>query len=404
MTDTVWQGPGAPNAESRVGDPFPNATNRVWGPPQTTAPALWSAQSTPKLGFVGMGWIGRNRLQALAQSAAVEIAAVTDPDEACVRACRETAPAAQVFDSFEELLAQDLDAIVIATPSALHMPQCIAALNRGFAVFCQKPLGRNAAEVREVVKAARRADRLLGVDLPYRWTRAAALARSAVRADRIGRVFHSELVFHNAYSPGRPWFYDRRLAGGGCVIDLGVHLVDLALWTLDFPRVVETHSQLYNKGVLLKRNSAVVEDFAMAQLLTEDHAGITLQCSWNLHAGCDAVIAVRFYGPRGAVVIENVNGSFYDFRASLCKGTKSVALAEPPDSWFGRAAVEWAHKLRRSRRFDREAEEHIAVAEVLDGIYGRPHRPGGMDYVGAPIEDHHRSRDDSPMFQRAREA
>ncbi len=338
---------------------------------QTAEQTVRSARATPRLGFVGVGWIGRNRLSALAQSASVDILAVTDPDEICIRACREIVPAVQVFDSFEDLLAQDLDAVVIATPSALHAPQCIAAFQRGLAVFCQKPLGRNAAEVRGVVEAARRADRLLGVDLSYRWTRAVALARNAVCAGRIGRVFHSELVFHNAYGPGKAWFYDRRLAGGGCVIDLGVHLVDLALWTLGFPQIVETRSRLYNKGVLLKRDSAVVEDFATAQLLTEDDTGIALQCSWNLHAGCDAVIAARFYGERGSVQVENVNGSFYDFRARLCSGTKAVALAEPPDPWFGRAVVEWAHKLRRNPRFDPEAQEHIAVAEVLDGLYGR---------------------------------
>jgi predicted dehydrogenase len=345
MTDTAWQ--------------------------QAAEPAVRSTQSMPRLGFAGVGWIGRNRLQSLAESTSAAIVAITDPDETCVRACREIVPKAQVLDSFEELLAQDLDAIVIATPSALHAEQSIAAFHRGFAVFCQKPLGRHAAEVRRVVQAARRADRLLGVDLSYRWTRAASLARNAIRSGRIGRVFHSELIFHNAYGPGRPWFYDLRLAGGGCVIDLGAHLVDLALWMTGFPQIVETDSRLYNRGVLLKRNSAVVEDFATAQLLTEDHAGIALQCSWNLHAGCDAVIAARFYGDRGAVMFENVNGSFHDFRAHLCKGTKTMALAEPPDPWFGRAAVEWAHKLRRSRQFDPEAEEHIVVAEVLDRLYGR---------------------------------
>jgi len=271
-------------------------TEIAWQP--LTGPAVRAAASTPRLGFAGVGWIGRNRLQSLAESAAVDIVAVTDPDESCVRACHEIAPAARALESFEDLLAQDLDALVIATPRALHAQQCLAAFQRGLAVFCQKPLGRNAAEVRSVVEAARRADRLLGVDLSYRWTRAASLARNAVRADRIGRVFHAELIFHNAYGPGKPWFYDRRLAGGGCVIDLGVHLVDLALWTLGFPQIVETRSRLYNKGVLLKCNSAVVEDFATAQLLTDDHAGIALQCSWNLHAGCEAVIAARFYGAR----------------------------------------------------------------------------------------------------------
>ncbi len=338
---------------------------------QTVGQIVRSARATPRLGFAGVGWIGRNRLAALAQSASVEICAVTDPDETCIRACREIVPAVQVFDNFEELLMQDLDAVAIATPSALHAPQCIAAFQRGLAVFCQKPLGRNAAEVRGVVEAARRADRLLGVDLSYRWTRAVSLARNAVGAGRIGRVFHSDLVFHNAYGPGKAWFYDRRLAGGGCVIDLGAHLVDLALWTLGFPQIVETRSRLYNKGVLLQRGSAVAEDFATAHLLTEDHTDIALQCSWNLHAGCEAVITARFYGERGSVQVENVNGSFSDFRARLCSGTKAVALAEPPDPWFGRAAVEWAHKLRRNPRFDLEAREHISVAEVLDSLYGR---------------------------------
>jgi predicted dehydrogenase len=335
---------------------------------ERTSPSLWG---TPRLGFAGVGWIGRNRLQALAESALVEISAVTDPDETCVQACREIVPGTQVIGGFEDLLTQDLDGIVIATPSALHAEQTIAALNRGFAVFCQKPLGRHVGEVRRAVEAARRADRLLGVDLSYRWTRAASLTRDVVRSGRIGRVFNVELIFHNAYGPNKPWFYDLRLAGGGCVMDLGLHLVDLALWTLDFPEIVEVQSRLYNKGVLLKRNSAAVEDFATAQLATADHAALSLQCSWNLHAGCDAVIAGRFYGERGAVFFENINGSFYDFTARVCNGTQATSLTGPPDAWLGRAAVEWARKLQRSRRFDPEAEEHLTVAKVLDSIYGR---------------------------------
>jgi len=334
-------------------------------------PAASSAQTTPRLGFVGVGWIGRNRLQALAESALVEVAALADPDEASVQSCREIAPEAKALGSFEDLLRQDLDGVVIATPSALHAQQCVTALTRGLAVFCQKPLGRNEAEVKGVVQAARRADRLLGVDMSYRWTRAATLVRDTVRSGRIGRVFHTELIFHNAYGPAKPWFYDRRLAGGGCVLDLGVHLVDLALWTLDFPEIIETRSRLYNRGVLLKHNSAAVEDFATAQLVTADQAMLSLQCSWNLHAGCDAVIAARFYGDRGAVVFENVRGSFHDFAARVCQGTQATSLTEPPDAWSGRAAVEWARKLQRSRRFDPDAQEHIAVAQVLDAIYGR---------------------------------
>ena len=168
-----------------------------------------------------------------------------------------------------------------------------------------------------------------------------------------------ELVFHNAYGPGKPWFYDRRLAGGGCVIDLGVHLIDLALWTMGFPQIVETRSRLYNRGVLL-RNGAVVEDFATAHLLTEDHAGINLQCSWNLHAGCDAVIAARFYGDQGAAVVENVNGSFYDLR-------ESVQGHEDDGSRRAARSLVWT----RRRGMDSQAAAEPAVRSRGTGAHRR---------------------------------
>jgi predicted dehydrogenase len=363
--DTAWHG-GKGRSAFSFGDPAPPRKEEAKHP---FFPSV--APSAPRLGFAGVGGIGRNRLAALAESTSVQIVAVVDPDETCVRACREIVPGVQVLDDFQRLLAQDLDAVVIATPSALHAEQAIAAFHRGWAVFCQEPLGRDAAEVRRVIEAARRADRLLGVDLSYRCTRAVVLARNAVQSGRVGRLFHVELVLHSARGPGRPWSYDRRLAGGGACLGLGAPLVDLALWTMGFPQIVDTHSRLYSKGVLLQRNSAVVEDFATAQLLTEDDADIRLQCSWDLHPGGDMVMAARFYGDQGAALIENVNGSSSDFRARLCKGAKMLTLAEPPDPWLGRAAVEWAHKLRRHPRFDPEAQEHLAVAEVLDGIYGR---------------------------------
>jgi predicted dehydrogenase len=327
--------------------------------------------SKARLGFIGVGWVGRSRLKTLVDSSLAEVCAVADPDPVSLEAVASLAPDVDVFDSFSELLSQDLDGVVIATPNALHAEQCIEALNRGYPVFCQKPLGRNAGEVKRVIEAARRADRLLGVDLAYRWTRAVSSLRDVVHAGRIGKVFHANLTFHNAYGPDKPWSYDLKLAGGGCLIDVGVHLVDLALWVLGFPEIVEVTSRLYNKGVLLRRNSAAVEDFATVQLLTADNMSITLECSWNLHAGQDAAIAASFHGEHGAATFQNMNGSFYDFSTLLCTGARATSLAEPPDNWPGRAAVEWARMLLDSPRFADGAEEHLAVAEVMDRIYGR---------------------------------
>jgi len=281
-------------------------------------------------------------MEAIEASGLVETAALADP------------ALADAYDSLDDLLELDLDGVVIATPSALHAEEAIAALERGFAVFCQKPLGRTAHEARAVVETARRADRLLAVDMSYRHAEAFRAARAAVAG--IGELVGADLVFHNAYGPDKPWFYDPALAGGGCVIDLGTHLVDLAVWMLDLdPETVS--SRLWGRPV---------ERFATAEL-----DRVRLACSWGLHAGRDAVIEASFYGTEGGVTVRNVGGSFYDFRCERLRGTERETLAAPPDVWMGRAAVEWARRLAAGERFDPAAHELVRVAEIIDRIYGR---------------------------------
>ena len=321
-----------------------------------------------RVGFLGTGWIGRHRMAAIADTGAVEIAAYADPSDACAQEAAAIAPAARRVGSLAELLAQGLDGVVIATPSALHAAQSIEALEAGAAVFCQKPLGRDAEEVTAVLDAARRADRLLGVDLSYRHTAAAEAIAALVRGGELGEVFAVDLVFHNAYGPDKPWFYDPRQSGGGCVVDLGVHLVDLALWTLGFPEVADVHATLLAGGKPVGADA--VEDYASASFRAGD-ADVRLACSWRLHAGREAVIEAAFYGTRGGAALRNVAGSFYDFTAERFDGTHATRLADPPDAWGARAAAAWARQLAASPAFDPAAERLLDSARVLDRIYGR---------------------------------
>jgi predicted dehydrogenase len=299
----------------------------------------------PRLGFLGVGWIGRDRLEAIERAGVARVAAIADP------------AVEDALQSYEELLAADLDGVVIATPSALHAGQALAALELGLPVFVQKPVGRTAEEVRAVVAAAERADVPLGVDLAYRHAAAFAAARELVRSGELGEVIAADLVFHNAYGPDKPWFRDPALAGGGCLIDLGIHLVDLAVWILDL-EPVEFSARLHG---------APVETWATAEL-----DQVRIACSWNAHAGRDACIDATFFGTEGAVHVGNVEGSFYDFRCERFRGTTRETLAEPPDGWPGRAAVAWAERVGRGEGFDcRAGEELVRVAEILDRLYGR---------------------------------
>ena len=301
----------------------------------------------PRLGFLGVGLIGRGRLEAVERAGAAEVAGIADP------------ALPDALGSLDELLELDLDGIVIATPSALHTQQVEAALACGLPVFCQKPLGRTAVETARLVRAAREADVLLRVDLAYRHVEAVCAAVDAVRGGALGEVFAVDLVFHNAHGPDRSWFYDPQLAGGGCVIDLGLHLVDLVLWALG-GSVTAATSRL---------RGAPVEQYALAQLDLSGGAVARLACSWNLHAGRDCAFEATFHGDEGSVSVRNVDGSFYDFRAELARGRERELLAEPPDDWEGRALVEWARCLAAGDRFDPAAEELVRVAEAIDLVY-----------------------------------
>ncbi|WP_207497093.1 Gfo/Idh/MocA family protein [Aridibaculum aurantiacum] len=330
-----------------------------------------AATAKPKLAFVGVGWIGRNRLQAAVDSGLAEVTLISDPSEQCLEEAGKIVPGCKTTQSFEEILADPaVDAVVIATPSALHKQQAVQAFEHNKAVFCQKPLGRDGTEVHAVVWAATKANRLLGADFSYRYTAAWQAILPILHSGELGNIFSVDLTFHNAYGPDKPWFYNMNQSGGGCVLDLGIHLVDLMLVGLQFPAVDKVDSRLYAKGTPVKGKNEV-EDFAAVTMDLANGTVAKLNCSWNLQAGQEAVIEATFYGTNGGVTMRNINGSFYDFEAARFWGTKTEVLASPPDAWGGRALVKWIEQLSSSNAFNEQAKEYLQSAEILDRIYGR---------------------------------
>lgn len=371
--------PGAGTAASR---PLtPPAHGDISGP----------GAARPRLAFVGTGWIGRERMRVALEHDAVEVAALVDPAAVALQAAREFAPEALCLGSLAEALKQGPEGVVIASPSALHAMQALEALEAGVPVFCQKPLGRTAAEARRVVQAAAQRDLRLGADFAYRETAFAGNMRSLIASGALGSVYAVDLTFHNAYGPDGAWFYDPALSGGGCLVDLGIHLVDLALWLLDFPDVRSSRARLLSGGEPLgdpapakggggpdgkavyppgdRRRGGVVEDYATAELRLDGGTCVRLVCSWNLHAGKDAVIEAYVRGTEGGLSMRNLGGSFYDFELDLARGTRCERLCAPPDAWPGRTLLRWARDVGRGCGFNASAWRFVDVAAVLDDLY-----------------------------------
>jgi predicted dehydrogenase len=324
----------------------------------------------PRVGFLGLGWIGRSRLEVLHAAGAIEPVGVADPDDAAVRSASALAGGARICRDLDDLIALRPDGIVIATPTAQHAEQAVRALTSGCAVFCQKPLALESSGTRRVLEAARRADRLLGVDLSYRHTRGMRRVRDLIASGAIGRVYAAELVFHNAYGPDQPWYYDPARSGGGCLLDLGIHLADLVLWALGFPRVDRVSARLMAAGRPLQPGSGV-EDYATARLDLSGGTTALLTCSWNLPAGRDAVIRAEFYGTEGGLSFTNRDGSFFEFEAQQYRrNTREPLCADAREDWWGAAALAWAAALAQGPAFDPAADRLIAVADLLDSVYG----------------------------------
>jgi predicted dehydrogenase len=223
-----------------------------------------------------------------------------------------------------------------------------------------------------VIDSAQRNNLLLSVDFSYRHLEGIEIIRNMMHRNAIGHVFAAECVFHNAYGPDKDWFYDPERAGGGCCIDLGIHLADLILYIFDFPSVHNVNSALYHAGQRLRSNTdKQVEDFADITFDLETGTHVHMTCSWRLPAGQDAVIALTLYGTGGALSFRNKNGSFYDFITERYIGTSKETLHDSIERWGGRAISRWAREVADGKHFDPQVLSVIEVASLIDRIYGR---------------------------------
>lgn len=318
------------------------------------------------IGFLGLGHIGLSRLESAASLLNTRFLA-TDIHQGQLERAQELLPTVIGFDEITEMLELGKpEAVVVSTPNFLHAPQCISILDAGIPVFCQKPLGRNLDETRAIISKAREMDLLLGVDFTYRHSCFRYLKPLLDKGD-IGEILAVEMVFHNAYGPEKEWFYNKNFSGGGCLLDLGIHLLDMLLWLTDCPPLRVERAKLYSNGRRTEKNQ--VEDFAWVNLSLQENIPVSLSCSWKSSPGAGADIRFYVMGSREALLFRNVNGSFYEFETLRFTGDRRETIAVNRGSWGGEAIGTWLDRLSISKKFDNEIVSNEKIARIIDDIY-----------------------------------
>lgn len=327
-----------------------------------------------RLGIIGFGGMGRGRALNAAKLDGVRPTAVVDTREEARRAAAEEFDLA-AFESLEEFIDADAaDAVYIATPNKFHAEQTVRCLEAGIHVFCEKPMAMNAAEGERMIEAARRAGRKLTINLSYRATGPARAARAVAEEGLLGDVYFARTGWMRSRGiPGRGWFATRELSGGGPLIDLGVHRIDLGLWLMGHPEPVAVSGATYDalgKRLWAERGRDYqVEDLATGFVRFANGATLSLEASWATNSEWREDMFTYVYGTKAGVTHRSVGGT-YDFEARMwgeTAGTYSETKLEPIG---GPGHLEaFVEAIREDGPVPVPAEDALLVQRIIDALY-----------------------------------
>jgi predicted dehydrogenase len=276
------------------------------------------------------------------------------------------------------MLAQvPLDIVSVATPNHTHKPLTLAALEAGCHVLCEKPMALNTAEAREMVDAARAAGKRLMISFNYRFSTPSFAAKQEIEAGTLGDIYYGRTVWLRRSGIPRfgGWFGQKAFSGGGPLIDLGVHRLDLALWLMGHPRPVWVMGSTYNLlGSALAREQNVefdVEDMAVALIRFENGASLELEASWAANIREKEWMETRLLGSKGGLVQRNIRQG-YQFQAEILiqrAGSKLERKLHSSQQTVESTMYHLVDCIANARTHMAPGEEGLVVMEILDAIY-----------------------------------
>lgn len=337
-----------------------------------------------KIGVIGAGSISGAHLEAYASNPEVELTAICDlnGERAKDKADKYGIPA--VYTDYRELLASaDVEAVSVCTWNNTHAEISIAALDAGKHVLCEKPLCKTVEEALRVQEAVRRSGKVLQVGVVRRYASNTDVARRFVEAGELGEIYYAKAsCLRRLGNPGG-WFADRERSGGGPLIDLGVHIIDVCWYLMGRPKVKSVSGNTYRK---LGNRSGIrdlsfykaadydaarndVEDMANALIRFENGASLYVDVSFTLHAKKDS-ISVQLFGDKGGVEIEPELAVITERHDTMLNITPQVDNATFNfTEAFGREIAHFADSCRGLKETPSPVEDGVELIRMLSAIY-----------------------------------
>ncbi|HYO89878.1 MAG TPA: Gfo/Idh/MocA family oxidoreductase [Candidatus Limnocylindrales bacterium] len=278
-------------------------------------------QKKVRVGVIGVGFIGRVHLESLSRVPEAKVVAIADIEPVRLAEQAEIFGIKDTYADYKEMLARpDIDAVTVCLPNDMHAPATIDALKAGKHVLCEKPLATSTAEALAMTEAAKAANRALMVAFSHRRRGDVKWLKQAIEDGMLGDLYFGKAMWLRR--AGIPfwgeWFTKKEHSGGGPLIDLGVHMLDMALYLMGEPRVVSVNATLFSEfgprgkgyaGPLPPDARYDVEDLASLYLRLEGGKALTLEASWAGFSKQGDSFGVSLFGDTGGAEL------FVDFYA-----------------------------------------------------------------------------------------
>lgn len=338
-----------------------------------------------KFGIVGTGNIFKAaHLKPLLEHSEVEIVALCDINGERARELADNHGIQHVFTDYREMLnACELDAVDICTPNLYHSEVAIAALAKGLHVFCEKPDAVNPDEARKMADAAEAGGKTLMVMRNNRFTPASQFLKRYIDEGQMGEVYTGRCGWIRRRGiPGKGgWFTTKELSGGGPLIDLGVHMIDLTIWLMGNPKPVAVTGATYTKfandeisdsihssfGEKQENGTFDVEDLAIGFIRFDNGASLQIEFSWASNIGEEKNF-VELRGTKSGSAMANGKLEIYSEAAGQLTNVAPVLKGGNPDA-HGENLRHFIEVLQKRAEPIFVPEQGVDMIKILDAIY-----------------------------------
>jgi predicted dehydrogenase len=298
----------------------------------------------------------------------------------------------QKFTDFDRFIDEaEIDLVALAVPNFLHKPMTLAALDRGLHVICEKPMAMDTAEAVEMREKVRASGKKFMVHFNQRFRAEHQYFREIIKEGKLGEVYYASAGWRRMR--GMPklggWFGQKKMSGGGPLIDLGVHMLDLTRWLIGSPRAVtasaSTYAHIGRSLALAADKQFDVEDLASALIRFDNGSTLALEVSWALNFEEREKIYMELSGTRGG--LSNITYDYKDtttciFREEDGAMVKTVPLKYPQT--FQNAQAHFVDCILNDHEPVAGADDGVEIMRLLDAIYESARR--GREVELRPVD------------------